>query len=217
MESLARTLEFLNLTPAAIVQIKAFVNPMARAGEVRQEIARFFDKLPVPPIVTINWKFESPIEIEVIAWGGAAGTAGGNPSEAIAAEKSAADPLEFITPPSMKSSPVFSRIVRINQGPMIYVGGLYGSAGTSPDEQITSIFAQLHGILESAGGDLRHLAKATYLCTEPKTIKSLGALRPNYYDPQRPPAASLSMISHTGRADTTITLDMIAVPKPNGP
>ncbi len=199
MESLAKTLEFLNLTKAAIVQVKAFVNPMSRANEVHQEIAKFFDKSPLPPIVFIDWKFESPIEIEVIAWGGAE-----RPGE----------PLDHITPSSMKSSPVFSRVVRINNGPVIYVGGLHGAAGTSPEVQITSIFEQLSQTLKSCDSDLRQLVKATYLCTEPKTIKSLGALRPNYYDHKRPPAASLSLVTNTGRPDTTITLDMIAVPKP---
>ena len=202
MESLTRTLESLNLTKAAIVEVKAFVNPMSRADEVRREIATFFDKLPVPPIVFIDWKFTTPIEIEVVAWGG---------------EARGGDPLDYITPPFMKSSPVFSRIVRINHGPVIFVGGLHGPAGASPDEQITSIFDQLGSILKAADSDLQHLVKATYLCTEPTTIKSLGALRPKYYDPQRPPAASLSMISHTGRAETTITLDMIAVPTPKDP
>ena len=199
MESLAKTLESLNLTKSAIVQVKAFVNPMTRASEVHQEIAKFFDKSPLPPIVFIDWKFESPIEIEVIAWGGAE-----RPGE----------PLDHITPSFMKSSPVFSRVVRINNGPIIYVGGLHGSAGASPDEQITSLFEQLDQTLKATDSDMRHLVKATYLCTEPQTIKSLGALRPNYYDPKRPPAASLSLVSNTGRADRTITLDMIAVPKP---
>lgn len=197
MESLAKTLESLNLTQGAIVEVKAFVNPMTRAGEVREEIVKFFGELPVPPIVLIDWKFESPIEIEVVAWGG---------------PPLPGEPLDYITPPFMKSSPVFSRVVRVNHGPIIYVGGLHGPPGASPEQQITSIFDQLGNTLKAADSDLHHLVKATYLCTEPKTIKSLGALRPNYYDPKRPPAASLSMISNTGRVDTTITLDMIAVP-----
>lgn len=199
MASLNKTLESMDLTKAAIVQVKAFVNPMSRANEVHQEISTFFDKLPVPPIVFIDWKFDTPIEIEVIAWGGAE-----RPGE----------PLDHITPSFMKSSPVFSRVVRINNGPTIFIGGLHGAAGTAPEDQIKSIFSQLDRTLKATNSDFRHLVKATYLCTEPTTIKALGALRPNYYDPKRPPAASLSKITHTGKADTTITLDMIAVPRP---
>ncbi len=200
MASLRKTLEFLDLAPSAIVQVKAFVNPMSRAGEVHREISASFDKRPAPPIVFIDWKFDTPIEIEVIACGGAE-----RPGE----------PLDHLTPSFMKSSPVFSRIARINRGPSIYIGGLHGAAGVSPEDQIQGIFTQLKQTLTATGSDFQHLAKATYLCTEPATIKSLGALRPNYYDPQRPPAASLSKISHTGKQDTTITLDMIAVPKPD--
>lgn len=199
MASLNKTLESLNLTKSAIVQVKAFVNPMSRANEVHREISTFFDKLPVPPIVTIDWMFDTPIEIEVIAGGGTE-----RPGE----------PLDHITPSFMKSSAVFSRIVRINNGPSIYISGLNGTAGATPEDQIKSIFAQMEQTLTETGSDFRHLVKATYLCTEPTTIKALGALRPNYYDPKRPPAASLSKINNTGKADTTITLDMIAVPKP---
>jgi enamine deaminase RidA (YjgF/YER057c/UK114 family) len=199
MEGLAKTLESLDLTRAAIVQVKAFVNPMARANEVRDEIAKFFDGQLVPPMVLIDGKLDSPIEIEVVAAGGPARSG---------------DSLDFITPPWMKPSPVFSRVVRINHGPIIYVGGLYGPAGASPGVQITNIFHQLSNTLTAHGSDLRHLVKATYLCTGTDTIKALGALRPNYYDPQRPPGASLSLVSGTGRSETTITLDMIAVPKP---
>ena len=199
MASLGKTLESLNLNKAAIVQVKAFVNPMSRASEVHREISEFFDKLPVPPIVCIDWKFDTPIEIEVIAWGGAE-----RPGE----------PLDHITPSFMKSSPVFSRIVRINNGPSVFIGGLYGAAGASPEDQIKDIFKQMGLTLAATGSDFRHLVKATYLCTETETIKALGTLRPNFYDAKRPPAASLSKISHTGKADTTITLDMIAVPKP---
>ena len=173
MESLARTLQSLDLNREAIVAVRAFVNPMSRAGEVQQEIAKFFDTLPVPPMVLIDWKFESPIEIEVVAWGGPARQG---------------EQLDFITPPMMKSSPVFSRVVRINRGPIIFVGGLHGPAGAAPEDQITSIFDQLQKTLGEADSDLRHLVKATYLCTEPTTIKALGALRPNYYDPKRRPA-----------------------------
>ena len=56
-----------------------------------------------------------PIEIELI----------------VAGRDSGASPLEYVTPPALKSSPVFSRVVRVNSGPLIYVSNLYGPSGAT--------------------------------------------------------------------------------------
>ncbi|HVC96352.1 MAG TPA: hypothetical protein VND64_21890 [Pirellulales bacterium] len=40
----------------------------------------------------------------------------------------------------------------------------------------------------------------------------LNTLRPEYYDPQCPPAANKAMVRGVGRAGRAVTLDMIAVP-----
>jgi len=46
------------------------------------------------------------------------------------------------------------------------------------------------------------------------TSKKFGEMRPRYYDPKRPPAASKAPVTSTGLAGKTLTLDMIAVPRP---
>jgi hypothetical protein len=69
-------------------------------------------------------------------------------------------------------------------------------------------------VLAKAGGDLRHLAKATYYVTGPDAVKKMGELRPRYYDPKRPPAASLAVVQGTGRLNKTVAMDMIAIPSP---
>jgi len=57
-----------------------------------------------------------------------------------------------------------------------------------------------------------NLAKATYYVSTDATSKALNVLRPNYYDPKRPPAASKALVPGVGREGRTLTLDMIAVP-----
>ena len=66
-------------------------------------------------------------------------------------------------------------------------------------------------MLEKTGSDFRHLAKATYYVADDEASRKLGELRPKFYDPRRPPAASKAVVPGVGLAGKTVTLDMIAV------
>lgn len=71
---------------------------------------------------------------------------------------------------------------------------------------------KLPDILKASGSDMRHLAKATYYVSDNDASAKLNELRPKFYDPQRPPAASKAQVFGVGVADKSLTLDMIAVP-----
>ncbi len=194
MESLGATLKFLGVDWSHAVQLKAFVQPMSEATAVREEMGRFFAGAAVPPIVLVEWISPSvPIEIELIA-----------------SVPDAPAPIEFLAPPGMKASPVYCRVARFGAGPRIYISGL--SAQGDAATQVREVFAQLKTALAATGSDLRHLAKATYYVSADDVSKALNELRPIYYDPQRPPAASKAMVKSTGSGSATLTLDMIAVP-----
>jgi len=204
MASLFRTLEFLGSAPGDVVHIKAFLTPMSQSATAVKEIAAAFGDKVCPPVSLVEWVSSSPIEIELV----------------VAARKSepvdgAVSQLEFLTPPGMTASPVFARAVRVNSLQRIYVSGLYGAteAPNSADE-VRDLFATLTRVLGAAGGDLQHLAKATYYVSDAEPSRLLNTLRPDYYHPQRPPAASKAQVLGTGKPPRTITLDMIAVPKP---
>jgi enamine deaminase RidA (YjgF/YER057c/UK114 family) len=182
---------------------------MSDAATVQREAATFFGDRPLPPLVFVEWKSNAstPIEIELIAWGG----------------KDRGEPaVEYLTPPGMSASPVFSRVARINHSPMIYTSGLYASPGGQADanpntpaaaeREVKEVFASLERLLNEAGSDFRHLAKATYYVANDAASAKLNELRPNYYDPQRPPAASKAAVTGVGRAGLGLTLDLIAVP-----
>lgn len=201
LESLRATLKFLGRTDRDVVELKAFVTPMSSSETVKQELQAFFGDLPVPPYSLVEWESTLPIEIELVAAGG---------KQAAAAEASSR--IEYLTPPGMTASPVFSRLARVAPGPLIYVSGLYGGSKASGASQVQAIFQELTEALELTGSDLRHLAKATYYVTNDDASNALGKLRPDYYDPQRPPAASKAMVRGVGQTGKTITLDMIAVP-----
>lgn len=201
LEELRETLKFLGLKESSVVQVKAFLQPMAQHKVVADEMARFFTaaNAKTPPLVLVEWQSSLPIEIELIAWGG---------------RERAGEPIEFLTPPKMKASPVYSRVARVNDGKLIYLSSLHGTSENAPAAEIPQIFEQMDTILKKAGSDFQHLAKATYYVTRPEATKKMGELRPKYYDPKRPPSASLAQVGGVGRANRTVTMDMIAVPSP---
>ena len=203
LESLERTLEFVGLDLTRVVQIKSFLSPMSQADLVREEIDAFFGEIRTPPLVFVEWNSSHPIEIELIA-AGKEGETKGVPSP----------PIEYLTPPDKKVSPLFSRVTRVNSPSRIYVSGLLGEPGSAPGQQIETIFGSLEAILDSAGGDLRHLAKATYYVSDEEAGAKLNELRPKYYDPERPPAASKAVVRGVGVEGCSASLDMIAVPVP---
>jgi enamine deaminase RidA (YjgF/YER057c/UK114 family) len=202
LETLSKTLEHLKVNDNQVVQLKAFLKPMSAAGEVEKEIARYFGKQPVPSLVFVEWQMDLPIEIELIA-------ASPPPKE------KPAEALEFITPPGMQASPVYSRVARVNHGKLIYISGLYGKTPDKAEAQLQEIFATLGTLLEKSGSDWKHLAKATYYVSDDEASKKLNELRPKYYDPKRPPAASKAVVAGVGIPARSVTLDMIAVaPQP---
>lgn len=217
LQSLQRTLEFLGRTNADIVQLKAFVQPMAEAGKVKDEVTRFYSGRRPPPLVLVEWKSSAtvPIEIELVAWGGPA--AAGAPA------------IEYLTPPFMTASPVYSRIARTSHPSLIFTGGLQykatapaaATADAGSEEsavaEVTGIFSNLSALLNTAGSDFEHLAKATYYVSAEPVSMSLNKLRPRYYNPSRPPAASKAMVTAVGSGPVTLSIDMIAVPASERP
>lgn len=198
LESLRRTLRHLECNLTDVAQVKCFLTPMADVAKVEAEIAKFFAPGPVPPCVFVEWQSTLPIEIELVA--------------AARPKEGDQPPLEFITPPGMTSSPVFCRVVRINEPRTIFVSGLYSREAGDGAGQVSDVFTQLQEILKASGSDLRHLAKATYYVSDNDASAKLGELRPKFYDPNRPPAASKAQVVGVGIANRSLTLDMIAVP-----
>jgi enamine deaminase RidA (YjgF/YER057c/UK114 family) len=197
--SLLKTLEFLGVSKADVVQAKCFLTPMSAAPEVMKEFEKAFGRRQLP-LVFVEWKSDLPIEIELIA---AAPVAGGD-----------VPPVQYLTPAGMKASPLYARVVRINRGDVIYTAGLYAEESGTGEEQVLSIFDQLQRVLKETNGDLKHLAKATYYVSDDDASKQLNVLRPKFYDPARPPAASKAMVPGVGMKDRSIEIDMIGVVAP---
>ncbi len=195
LASLRATLKFLGLDDSHVVQCKSFLKPISATAEVAKEFEAHFGKGKVPPLVFVEWESNLPIEIELIA-----------------AAPEAKPGVEFMTPPGMTASPVYARVTRVKSDRYIYTGGLVSAKTGNGEEQVAGTFERLRGILKETGSDFKHLAKATYYVSDNDASTALNKLRPNYYDPKRPPAASKAMVAGTGVADRTLILDIIAVP-----
>ena len=199
LEQLLTTLVSMGLDKKDIVQIKSFIRPMSDLKVVEEEFINFFKGSTIPPMVNVEWTSKDPvIEIELIA------------SSPITGTKSNQQ-LDFITPPGMTASPVYCKVVRINFGQRIYISGIYGQITSNADSELASIFTSMGTILKNTGSDFRHLVKATYYVSKDDHSARLNEIRPKYYDPIRPPAASKAMVKDVGKPQAGVSVDMIGV------
>jgi enamine deaminase RidA (YjgF/YER057c/UK114 family) len=198
LKQLLQTLTFLGLTLDHVVQVKSFLKPISQAPVAEKEIVTFF-KDKAPPMVFVEWKNAGPIEIELIAMGRLGAQTEG-------------EMIEHINLPSQPASPVFSRVARLRHPKTIYFGGLFADGAASSAEQIRQAFANLKFVGRQAGTDFDHLAKATYYVANDEVSKLLNEIRPEFYNPKHPPAASKASVAGTGVEGLTFTMDMIAVP-----
>ncbi len=200
LEGLVQTLDHCGRSMDDIVELKCFFQPIVSAADVRDEIVRFFEAERMVPVSFVEWKAASPpIEIELVARGGPANNA-------------AKDVLEFITPPGMTASPVYSRVAKINRGPTIFIGDIASPTTSALDDQLQTSFDALGKLLVKTGSDFKHLVKATYYVTDDDIGKAHNVIRPKFYDAARPPAASKALVVGTGHPGSRYVMDMIAVP-----
>lgn len=198
LSTLLGSLEQLKLSRAQVVQLKVFLTPATAADEVLAEVKRLFPGQLTPPVVFIEWIASAPVEIELVAH---LPLDAGQPAE----------PVSYYTPPGVKPSPTFSRVALVQTDRQVYLSGLSARASGNGEAQVRDVFAQLQKILTETGSDLRHLAKATYYVSDDDASTMLNKLRPEFYDPTRPPAASKVMVHGVAKPHRTLTIDMIAV------
>ncbi|WP_276363662.1 RidA family protein [Daejeonella sp. H1SJ63] len=199
LKQLGETLDHLGLKKKDVVQIKSFVNPVTNIAVVEREIADFFKGERIPPLVYVEWLSKDPlVEIELIA-------------SSVNTQTDSREQLDFITPPGMTASPVYSKVTRINYGNKIYISGLFGNNPGEAKPEIMDIFNSMDAILKKSGSDFKHLVKATYYVSKDAHSSGLNELRPKFYDPKRPPAASKALVKDVGLRGAGLTIDMIAV------
>jgi len=96
---------------------------------------------------------------------------------------------------------------------VIYYSGSYGSADRSGADQTKALFESLKPILAKTGTDLEHLVKATYYVSDDDAGNALNDVRLQFFNPQRPPAASKAKVKSVGSPGRTICVDLMAAMK----
>ena len=199
MNQLFEVLAHLGSTPADVVQVKAFIQPMSQWETVQHEIDRSFGAAATPPVVHVAWTSPSrATEIELIA--------------AAPEREETGETVSYFTPPGDEASPVYSRVARVHSDEVIYIGGVSASNAATPQQEVRSVLEQMRRLAEAAGSNLNHLAKATYYVSGRPVSAMLNKLRPEYYLPTRPPAASKISVATIGVRDRTLLVDMVAAP-----
>ena len=199
MSTLMTLLQELKLSRTDLVQLKVFLRPAIAADDVRRAIKKYFPNQPTPPLIFVEWLAPPPVEIEAIAR---------LPETARKTDVA----VEYYNPPYVRRLQIFSRVALVHTDRQIYVSSLFARKPGRGQEQALDVFDQLETILEKAGSDLRHLAKATYYVCDDPSARGMDRARLWLYDQDRPPAASKCMVHGVGKAKRTLTMDMIAVP-----
>ena len=60
---------------------------------------------------------------------------------------------------------------------------------------------------------MEHLVKATYYVTDENASSELNKIRPEFFNPQRPPAASKAKVKGLGVEGRSVMVEMIAAEK----
>jgi enamine deaminase RidA (YjgF/YER057c/UK114 family) len=197
MSALWKTLGQLKLSPAHVVQLKVFLRPATSADEVLGELKKFFPGQITPPVVFVEWLALPPIEIELIAQ--------------LPTRDKPAQSVQYYNSPDVRPLQTFSRVALVRSRRQVYTSGLFSRAPGRGEGQARDVFAQLQAILDQTGGDMRHLAKATYYVCDDDAARGIDRLRLGLFDPACPPAASKLMVHGVGKSGRTLTMDMIAV------
>jgi enamine deaminase RidA (YjgF/YER057c/UK114 family) len=201
MDSLYKTLRFLGLDKRDVIQVKCFLNPLSQSADTVAALSEFFGAESMPPCILVEWKSALPIEIELIA------TATNQTGQAQQRM------LEVLTPPGMTTPTIYSRLMVVRHPATIYTDGLYPSDPTASGEaQLRSLFGNLKRLLDLSGSDWTHLVKATYYVSSSELSEWHNKVRPDYFNPRLPPAASKAVVTGVGRAEHGITMDFIMVP-----
>jgi enamine deaminase RidA (YjgF/YER057c/UK114 family)/rhodanese-related sulfurtransferase len=207
MAQLDGVLRHLGIPKANVTTVKSFLRGEAGAVDAaRGEIAKYFDGNP-PPLTWVNWTTKDAIEIELVAE---------VPDAKAAGHESETDTVTFLTPPGATTSPLYSKVTIVHPGGrMIYTSGVVASGeGRDATAETRLALAAMKEAVTKAGGDFEHLVKATYYPSSDAATQALTKVRPEFYNPKRPPAASRALVRSTGTPGSQLTFDLIAVTPP---
>lgn len=201
LEQLSGTLRFLDRGWTNVVAMRTFLrDPVSNAAVVLTNVTARCEGGRVPPQVFVEWTMKHDLEIELVVDGGPA--------------QPELEQVEYLTPPEMKASPAFSRVLRVNYGKLVYTSGVTGVPGAEPKDQAEAIFNEIKMTTAVFRTDERRYLSATYYVVDGAASKALNEVRSKFVLPDRPPASSKAMVRGLGLPGAVMSVDMIAVADP---
>jgi enamine deaminase RidA (YjgF/YER057c/UK114 family) len=188
LEKLDGVLRHLKLARADVVHVKAFVRGggAEEVAAARAAIAKFFGDLRRRELRRMD---------DGRADRDRARRAGTRPNGGSAPR----DVVTHLNPPPGKPSPLYSRVAVVHGGrPDLHLGVL-AVAKPFDDARPRRGRPRRHARAGEEGRrDFEHLAKATYYPATRETAAALNKVRPEFFNPARPPAASKAPARATG-------------------
>lgn len=198
MAGLERSLRHIGLSMADVVQVKAFLRPLADHAVAEREVRASFRDRPAPPLVMLEWVSPLFVEIELVA--------------ALPPAATAPQATTFARLPWLNASPRYSHVCVVPAGtPLIFLSAIDGG-NADARTQMKAIFERLGSTLFDAGSGFRHIAKATYYLANGPARTLLGDIRDVYFDPARAATASALEMAALPKAGSVGMIDVIAVP-----
>lgn len=194
MASLKKTLDWLGCDAKSLLRIRCYATPGLSFRKELDELVGN-DWIPIRS-VTVDKSSTIPLEIEIIAQ---APPAAAN-----------APAVEFLTPPHLKASPAFSRVVRVNRGNWTFTADVFNEA-PNPAEQVQAVFRDLGDVLRVSGSDFDHFVNATYYVGNDQAKQGFNNLLPQLFNPKSLPSATRARMSSVAGPKRIFSLNAIAV------
>lgn len=124
----------------------------------------------------------------------------------------------YINPPGLVKPNGYTHVVVSADGRTVYIAGQvpYDSAGnlvggSDFKAQAERVFANLRVALGSVHASFSDVVKTTTFITDAKQVPAVREIRTRYFDPKRPPANTLLVVSALARPELLIEIEAIAV------
>jgi len=173
------------------------LQPVDQTPTAQVVVDAFYEDTP-PTFVAIEWIANRPTEVALAAY---------------APTQTDEEALTIEQGPGRDPNPAqFSDIARMNNGRLVFFSGIYASEpGMEPAAEIRDVFGQLKTRVEEAGTSMTNLANVNYFLSSRETNSELSPIRPEYYAPDRAPAANRIGLPGVGKEGRTIMVDAVAV------
>jgi enamine deaminase RidA (YjgF/YER057c/UK114 family) len=124
----------------------------------------------------------------------------------------------FINPPSLTQPTGYTHVVIAPDGRTVYIAGQVSFDSTGQvvgtgdfRTQTEQVFRNLGRALASVGGSMGDLVKTTTFITDLKNVPLLREVRQKHWDPSRPPANTLLVVSSLARPELLVEIEAVAV------